>query len=65
VAAFRSRRGQAHLSGEYFAATTGGRVIYESRLELARLLLADFDRDVVGMSASLVAKALVWLANAA
>ncbi len=40
---WRSRRGQAHLSGSYWAATTGGHVVYESRLELARLLLADFD----------------------
>ncbi len=47
----RSRHGQAHLPGEYFAATTGGHVIYESQLELARLLLADFDRDVVGVYA--------------
>ena len=27
----------------YWSATTAGHVIYESRLELARLLLADFD----------------------
>jgi len=46
---WRSRRGQAHLSGAYWAATTGGHVVYESRLELARLLLADFDPDVVGI----------------
>src|SRR5690349_24944495 len=48
---FRSRQGQAHLSGSYWAATTGGHVVYESRLELARLLLADFDRDVVDIYA--------------
>ena len=30
----------------YWCATTGGHVVYESRLELARLLLADFDPDV-------------------
>jgi hypothetical protein len=29
----------------------GGHVIYESRLELARLLLADFDRDVAAIAA--------------
>jgi hypothetical protein len=46
---FRSRLGQAHLSGSYWAATTGGHVVYESRLELARLLLADFDPEVVGV----------------
>jgi hypothetical protein len=48
---FRSRQGQAHLSGSYWAAATGGHVVYESRLELARLLLADFDRDVVDIYA--------------
>jgi hypothetical protein len=48
---FRSRQGQAHLSGSYWAATTCGHVVYESRLELARLLLADFDRDVVDIYA--------------
>jgi hypothetical protein len=39
----RSARGQAHYPGYYWSATSGGHVIYESRLELARLLLADFD----------------------
>ena len=29
----------------------GGHVIYESRLELARLLLADFDLDVAAIAA--------------
>ena len=48
---FRSRQGQAHLSGSYWAATTGGHLVYESRLELARLLLADFDADVVDIYA--------------
>ncbi|WP_433178785.1 TnsA-like heteromeric transposase endonuclease subunit [Actinoallomurus sp. CA-150999] len=42
----RSVRGQAHYSGSYASATTGGHVVYESRLELARLLLADFDPAV-------------------
>jgi hypothetical protein len=41
-----SRHGQAHYSGSYASATTGGFVVYESRLELARLLLADFDPQV-------------------
>jgi hypothetical protein len=48
---FRSRRGQRHYSGVYWSATTGGHVIYESRLELARLLFADFDPDVVSIMA--------------
>ena len=39
---FRWHRGQAHYSGLYWSATTGDHVAYESRLELARLLLADF-----------------------
>jgi len=42
----RSRHGQAHYSGSYASAKMGGFVIYESRLELARLLLADFDPKV-------------------
>lgn len=46
---WRSRHGQAHLSGSYWAATTGGHIVYESRLELARLLLADFDPQVSGV----------------
>ncbi len=47
----RSHRGQEHLSGLYWSSTTGAHVVYESRLELARLLLADFDREVVGIAA--------------
>jgi hypothetical protein len=47
----RAHRGQRHLPGWYWSATTGGHVVYESRLELARLLLADFDPSVVGIAA--------------
>lgn len=47
----RSHRGQRHFPGLYWSSTTGGHVVYESRLELARLLLADADRDVVGIAA--------------
>ena len=43
---FRWRDGQKHYSGAYWSATEDGHVIYESRLELARLLFADFDRSV-------------------
>lgn len=43
---FRWRAGQKHYSGTYWTATDGRHVIYESRLELARLLFADFDRSV-------------------
>jgi hypothetical protein len=44
---FRSYRGQPFYSGMYWSATMHAHVIYESRLELARLLLADFDQTVV------------------
>ncbi len=47
----RSARGQAHNPGYYWSATAGGHVIYESRLELARLLLADFDPGVTAIAA--------------
>ncbi|RJQ83400.1 TnsA-like heteromeric transposase endonuclease subunit [Pseudonocardiaceae bacterium YIM PH 21723] len=43
---FRWRRGQKHYSGAFWSATTRELVIYESRLELARLLFADFDTSV-------------------
>lgn len=43
---FRWYKGQKHYSGTYWSATCTGHVIYESRLELARLLMADFDRSV-------------------
>ncbi len=38
--------GQRHFPGSYWSATERGHVIYESRLELARLLFADFDASV-------------------
>ncbi|NIK56123.1 TnsA-like heteromeric transposase endonuclease subunit [Kribbella shirazensis] len=50
VREFRWYRGQRHYSGWYWAATTGRLVAYESRLELARILLADFDGSVVGLA---------------
>jgi hypothetical protein len=51
VREFRSYRGRRHYSGWYWAATTGALVAYESRLELARILLADFAPEVVGIAA--------------
>jgi hypothetical protein len=36
---FRWYQGQKHYSGTFWSATEHGHVIYESRLELARLLL--------------------------
>lgn len=47
----RSRAGQRHYSGLFWSATTRGHVPYESRLELDRLWLADFDPDVVWIAA--------------
>ncbi|GHC88187.1 hypothetical protein [Streptomyces flavofungini] len=43
--------GRKHSSGWYHAAATGQLVACESQLELARILLADFDRDVVEIAA--------------
>jgi hypothetical protein len=43
---FRWYFGQRHYSGTYWSSTQGDHVIYESRLELANLLLADFDSQV-------------------
>jgi hypothetical protein len=43
---FRWHKGQRHYSGTYWSATERDHVIYESRLELARLLFADFDTSV-------------------
>lgn len=47
---FRWHRGQRHYSGRYWAATMGAFVGYESRLELAVLLLLDFDPEIVRIS---------------
>jgi hypothetical protein len=43
---FRWHKGQKHFPGFYWSATMADHVIYESRLELARLLYADFDETV-------------------
>lgn len=51
VREFRWYRGRKHYSGWYHASTAGRLVAYESRLELARILLADFDRSVVHIAA--------------
>lgn len=51
VREFRSYRGRKHYSGWYYCSTTGAHVVYESRLELARILLADADRQVVSIAA--------------
>lgn len=44
--AFRWHQGQRHYSGFYWSSTMHDHVIYESRLELSRLLYADFDPAV-------------------
>ncbi|MFI7524579.1 TnsA-like heteromeric transposase endonuclease subunit [Nocardia salmonicida] len=51
VREFRWWKGKRHYSGWYWSSTTGRHVIYESRLELARILLADQDRNVVAIAA--------------
>jgi hypothetical protein len=43
---FRWYFGQRHYSGTWWSSTERDHVIYESRLELANLLLADFDPAV-------------------
>ncbi|MFI8931560.1 TnsA-like heteromeric transposase endonuclease subunit [Streptomyces sp. NPDC053474] len=48
---FRWYMGQKHYSGSHWSSTQSDHVIYESRLELARLLYADFDRDVTAIVA--------------
>jgi hypothetical protein len=56
---FRWYRGQKHYSGTYWSSTEGAHVVYESRLELARLLYADFDtaaRHIVAQPFLLKAK---------
>src|ERR1700694_4054156 len=48
VRRFTSRKGQRHLSGLWWSATTGGHVGFESWLERDSLLHLDFDPSVVG-----------------
>jgi hypothetical protein len=48
---FRWHHGQQHFPGFYWSATMSDLVIYESRLELARLLYADFDQSVSWIAA--------------
>src|SRR4051794_36949570 len=50
VRRFRSRKGQRHLSGLWWSATTGGHVGYESWLERDHAMLLDFDPAVVGIA---------------
>jgi hypothetical protein len=50
VRRFTSRKGQRHLSGLWWSATTGGHVGFESWLERDSLLHLDFDPSVVWAS---------------
>ena len=50
VRGFPSYKGQRHFNGRWWTTTTGSLVGYESWLERDRLVLLDFDPDVVGIS---------------
>lgn len=56
VRRFAARKGQRHLSGLWWCATTGGHVGFESWLERDHLMMFDFDPTVVG-----VASQPLWL----
>jgi hypothetical protein len=47
----RSYKGRRHYSGWYWSSTVARMVAYESRLELARILLADVDPAIVALAA--------------
>jgi hypothetical protein len=51
VREFRWYKGRRHYSGWYWSATGARLVAYESRLELARIMLADFDPGVSAIAA--------------
>ncbi|WP_228542606.1 TnsA-like heteromeric transposase endonuclease subunit [Nocardia sp. XZ_19_369] len=51
VREFRSYKERRHYSGWYWSSTTGNHLVHESRLELARLLVADRDSTVVAIAA--------------
>lgn len=50
VRGFGARKGQRHLSGLWWSATTGGHVGFESWLERDHLVALDFDRSVAGIA---------------
>ena len=50
VRRFRARKGQRHLSGLWWSATTGRHVGFESWLERDQVMLLDLDPDVVGIA---------------
>ena len=50
VRRFFARKGQRHLSGLWWSATTGGHVGFESWLERDHVMLLDFDPAVTGIA---------------
>jgi hypothetical protein len=50
VREFRWYRGRRYYSGWYWSSTMQRLVAYESRLEMARVMLADFDRRVIAIA---------------
>src|SRR6267142_6607645 len=50
VRRLESRKGQRHLSGLWWSATTGGHVGFESWLERDHVMALDFDPTVVGIA---------------
>lgn len=50
VRRFFARKGQQHLSGLWWSATTGGHVGFESWLERDHVMLLDFDPAVTGIA---------------
>src|SRR4029078_3786358 len=51
VRRYRPRKGERHLSGRWWCATTGRHVGFESWLERDHVMLLDFDPQVVGIAA--------------
>lgn len=51
VRRYRPHKGQRHLSGRWWCATTGSHVGFESWLERDHVMLLDFDPQVVGIAA--------------
>ena len=47
---FTSHKGQRHLSGLWWSATTGGHVGFESWMERDHVMALDFDPTVVGIA---------------
>ena len=50
VRRFTCRKGQRHLSGLWWSATTGGHVGFESWMERDHVMALDFDPTVVGIA---------------